>query len=71
VLTGFPTHGSIAPTATRGFVWSIGTLAPGEEAEIRFRAEAILPGDDVHRIELSVPQLTGTLVHEEPVTILP
>ncbi len=71
VLSGYPSRGSIASSTSGGFVWSIGTLAPGEEAEIRFRAEAILPGDDVHRIELSVPQLTGTLVHEEPATILP
>ena len=71
VLTGFPTRGSIASSATDGFVWSIGTLAPGEEAEIRFRAEAIQTGEDLHRIELAVPQLTGTLVHEEPITILP
>lgn len=70
VLSGFPTVGSIA-SSTGGFVWSIGTLAPGAEAEIRFRAEAMQAGEDVHRIELTVPQLTGTLVHEEPISILP
>ncbi|MGH7565520.1 MAG: carboxypeptidase-like regulatory domain-containing protein [Gemmatimonadota bacterium] len=71
VLAGFPSRGSIASSTTGGFVWSIGTLAPGEEAEIRFRAEAIQAGEDVHRIELTVPQLTGTLVNEEPIAILP
>lgn len=71
VLPGFPSHGSIASSTTSGFVWSIGTLAPGVEAEIRFRAEAIHAGEDIHRIELTVPQLTGTLVNEEPITILP
>jgi hypothetical protein len=42
-----------------------------EVAEIRFRAEAIRVGDDVHRVELMVPQFTGTIVNEEPITILP
>jgi hypothetical protein len=71
VLTGFPSHGAIVSTTTGGFVWEIGTLAPGEEAEVRFRAEAIAAGEDVHRVELSVPQLPGVKVHEEPITILP
>jgi hypothetical protein len=70
-LQGFPTRGSIVSRSEGGFVWSIGTLEPGEEAEIRFRAEAIQAGEDVHRVELSVPQLTGVKVHEEPITILP
>lgn len=71
VLPGYPSRGSIASSTAVGFVWSIDTMAPGEEAEIRFRAEAIQAGEDVHRIELSVPQLTGIKVHEEPITILP
>jgi uncharacterized repeat protein (TIGR01451 family) len=71
VLAGFPSRGSVVSSFASGLVWSIGTLAPGEEAEIRFRAEAIQAGEDVHRIELTVPQLTGTLVNEEPITILP
>jgi hypothetical protein len=71
VLPGYPSRGSIASSSAGGFVWSIGTLAPGEEAEVRFRAEAIQAGDDVHRTELTVPQLTGTLVDEQPITILP
>jgi uncharacterized repeat protein (TIGR01451 family) len=71
LFPGFPSRGTVVSSATGGFVWSIGTLAPGEEAEIRFRAEAIRAGDDVHRVELTVPEFTGTIVHEEPVTILP
>lgn len=71
VLPGFPSRGAVVSSSAGGFVWSIGTLAPGEEAEIRFRAEAVQAGDDVHRIELSVPQLTGIEVHEEPISILP
>lgn len=70
VLPGFPNRGSIVSSSAGGFVWSIGTLAPGEEAEIRFRAEAIAAGEDVHRVELLVPQI-GMKVHEEPITILP
>jgi hypothetical protein len=70
-LPGFPTRGSIVSSSAGGFVWSIGSLAPGEEAEIRFRAEAVAAGEDVHRIELAVPQLTGVKVDEEPITILP
>jgi hypothetical protein len=57
-------------SAMGGFVWSIGTLEVDEVAEIRFRA-AIRAGDDVHRVELMVPQFTGTIVNEEPITILP
>jgi hypothetical protein len=71
VLPGYPTHGVVASSDAGGFVWSIGTLQPGEEAEIRFRAEAVQAGEGVHRIELTVPQLTGTKVDEEPITILP
>lgn len=71
VLPGFPSQGSIASSTASGFAWSIGTLAPGAEAEIRFRAEAMEAGEDVHRIELTVPQLTGTIVNEEPISILP
>ena len=51
--------------------YRVGALAPGEEAEIRFRAEAVQAGDDVHRIELSIPQLTGIKANEEPISILP
>ena len=71
VLPGYPTRGAVVSRTTDGFLWSIGTLAPGEEAEIRFRAEAMQAGEDVHRIELSVPQLVGINADEEPITILP
>lgn len=71
VLPGYPTRGAVVSSTTGGFLWTIGTLAPGEEAEIRFRAEAMQPGEDVHRIELSVPQLVGIKADEEPITILP
>lgn len=71
VLPGFPTRGSVVSTTAGGLVWSIGSLAPGAVAEIRFRAEAIRVGDDVHRVVLEVPGPIGELVNEEPITIQP
>ena len=71
VLPGFPTRGSVVSTTAGGLVWSIGSLAPGAVAEIRFHAEAIRVGDDVHRVVLEVPGPIGELVNEEPITIQP
>jgi uncharacterized repeat protein (TIGR01451 family) len=71
VITGFPTRGTVSGTSADGFTWTIGTLGPGESAEIQFRAEALLPGDDVNRADLTADQLTGARRDEEPTTVVP
>jgi hypothetical protein len=71
ILPGFPDRGMVDSTTVAGFVWTIGSLEPDEAAEIRFRAEAVGAGDEVHRASLTFSSLSGEIVNEEPVTILP
>lgn len=71
VLPGFPSRGTVDSTSGDGFVWTIGTLEPDEEAELLFRAEAVGAGEEVHRVVLEVPGRIGEKVNEEPVTIQP
>lgn len=54
---------------TEGFVWTIGTLPPGGQAIIYFRAEAQNSGNDVNRVLLTADQLTGEIVTDEPTTV--
>jgi hypothetical protein len=71
ILPGFPSRGTVDSTSVDGFVWTIGTLEPDEEAELLFRAEAVAAGEEVHRVVLEVPGPIGELVNEEPITIQP
>ena len=71
VLPGFPSRGTVDSTSGDGFVWTIGTLEPHEEAELLFRAEAVGAREEVHRVVLKVPGPIGELVNEEPITIQP
>jgi hypothetical protein len=64
-------QGTVSGASNAGFTWTIGTLAPGPGATLRFRAEAVRPGDDVNRASLTADQLTGTKVDEEPTTVSP
>ncbi|HEY7471241.1 MAG TPA: carboxypeptidase regulatory-like domain-containing protein [Gemmatimonadota bacterium] len=69
--TLFNSQGSVTGASNAGFTWTIGTLAPGTGATLRFRAEAVRTGDDVNRASLTADQLTGTKVDEEPTTVSP
>jgi hypothetical protein len=71
ILPGFPSRGTVDSTGVDGFVWTIGTLEPDEEAELLFRAEAVAAGEEVHRVVLEVPGPIGEKVNEEPITIQP
>ena len=71
VIAGFPTRGTVSGTSNAGFTWNIGTLGPGQSAEIQFRAEALRPGDDVNRVELTADQISGSRRDEEPTTVVP
>jgi hypothetical protein len=56
--------------APGGFTWNIGTLDPGVEAVLLFRAEALAPQNNVgNRATLTADQLTGEIVDEEPTTV--
>jgi uncharacterized repeat protein (TIGR01451 family) len=69
--TLFVSQGSVSGASNAGFTWTIGTLAPGTGATLRFRAEAVRTGDDVNRASLTADQLTGVKVDEEPTTVSP
>ncbi|HET6341269.1 MAG TPA: carboxypeptidase regulatory-like domain-containing protein [Gemmatimonadota bacterium] len=67
-----PSVGSVVggDCAPGGFTWDIGTLDPGVEAVLLFRAEALAPQNDVgNRATLTADQLTGEIVDEEPTTV--
>jgi hypothetical protein len=67
-----PSVGSVVggDCATGGFTWDIGTLDPGQEAVILFRAEALAPQNTVgNRVRLTADQLTGEIIDEEPTTV--
>ncbi|MBW3660156.1 MAG: DUF11 domain-containing protein [Gemmatimonadetes bacterium] len=66
---GFPTRGSVSGVSESGFTWDIGTLGPGEFAEIQFFAEAERSGEDVNRVVLTSDQLMTPVTNEEPTTI--
>jgi uncharacterized repeat protein (TIGR01451 family) len=70
-ITGFPTRGSVGSTSAAGFTWTIGTLGPLQSAEIQFRAEALLAGNDFNRVTLTADQISGARVDEEPTTVIP
>lgn len=70
ILPGRPTRGAVTAEAG-GFTWDLGTVEPQESVEILFRAEATAAGEDVNRVELTTTDLPGTLVDEEPITVLP
>jgi hypothetical protein len=65
----FVSQGSIAGVSEEGFTWTIGTLAPGTGASMRFRAEAVDEGVDVNQVALTADQSLGTVVLEEPTTV--
>lgn len=67
----FHSQGTVTGTSNAGFTWTIGTLAPGTGATLRFRAEAVRTGNDVNRANLTADQLTGTTQEEEPTTVSP
>ena len=68
-ITGFPTLGTVSGTSSAGFTWTIGTMTPGQSAEIQFRAEALFPGNDFNRVTLTADQISGARVDEEPTTV--
>lgn len=70
-LAGYPDHGTLEDAGPSGFTWRIGSLSPGARAEMRFRAEAVRPGEDVHRIVFNALEFTGSIVNEETITVLP
>lgn len=69
VRGGFPTKGSVRAFGAGGFTWDVGTLSPGESAEIQFMARATAVGTDVNRARLSADGLGGEVVDEESTTI--
>jgi len=75
IIAGFPTTGTTSPAApacnASGFTWNIGSLGPGVSAEIQFRAEALLPGNDLNRVTLTADQISGSRIDEEPTTVVP
>jgi uncharacterized repeat protein (TIGR01451 family) len=75
IVAGFPTVGTTVPAAPAcnltGFTWNIGTLLPLQSAEIQFRAEALLAGNDFNRVTLTADQISGSRVDEEPTTVIP
>jgi uncharacterized repeat protein (TIGR01451 family) len=69
VISGFPTRGAVSGTGPTGFIWNIGTLNPGEAAEIQFRAEALKTGNDINRVILTADQLSGPRRDEETTVV--
>ena len=68
-VAGYPTHGSIESTDSRGFRWVLGTLEPGERASLLFRAEARVTGEEINRMTFSSDVL-GTSVYRTEATIV-
>lgn len=70
-VAGSPSMGSVTRTEDTLFEWSIGSLPPGERAELLIRAEARSPGRVVQRVEAVTPVIPGPLIFEEATEITP
>lgn len=70
-LEGYPTAGTVTESSDERVVWDIGDLEFDAPVELLIRAEALAAGAAVHRIELSIAELSGPVIDEEPTVVEP
>lgn len=70
-LEGYPTAGTVTESSDERVVWDIGDLEFDQPVQLLIRAEALAAGTAVHRVELSIADLSGRVIDEETTVVEP
>lgn len=70
IREGYPTRGRISNLSSSGFDWELGTLAPGESAEIQFHIRPVKEGREINRVKVIAAGLED-LVRDLEIRIQP